>query len=315
VMALRTRKDLFKYTTNINTKMIYPTSRLVSDLTGFIVPPNKAIVGGNAFAHSSGIHQDGALKERTTYEIINPEDIGVPVSEIVLSARSGRHGLRHRLEELGFVLEEQEFERVYQRFLDVADKKSVVDDRDLEAIVSGETWPFLFETYELERLQVVCGSGVLPTATVCLQGVDGKSTCFTAIGNGPVDSAFKAMDAIIGEKVELTEYVAQAITTGMDALGKVTTRIRTDIPVNGAEQTVSRYFMGRGADTDVVTASAKAYLFALNRMLAAKQQARATRKASQEDMQRSLDEMHAKHGSAHVNDYWGIGVMRQEDLK
>jgi len=315
VMALRTRKDRYSFSTNINAKMIYPTSRLVSDLTGFIVPPNKAIVGGNAFAHSSGIHQDGALKERATYEIINPEDIGVPVSEIVLSARSGRHGLRHRLEELGFTLEEQEFERVYQRFLEVADKKSVVDDRDLEAIVSGETWPFLFETYELERLQVVCGSGVLPTATVCLQGVDGKSVCHTAIGNGPVDSAFRAIDAIVGEKVELLEYVVQAITTGIDALGKVTTRIRADIPINGGEQTTSRCFMGRGADTDIITASAKAYLFAINRMLAAKQQARATRKASEEDVQRSLDEMHAKHGTAHVNDYWGIGVMREEGLK
>lgn len=315
VMAIHTRKDLFKFTTGINTKLIYPLSRLVSDLTGFVVPPNKAIVGSNAFAHSSGIHQDGVLKNRTTYEIINPEDIGVPMSEIVLSARSGRHALRHRLEELGYTLSEEEFERVYQRFLEVADKKPVVDDRDLEAIVSGETWPFLFETYELSRLQVVCGTNVMPTATVCLQGVDGKVNCYTATGVGPIDAAFKAIDAIVGEKVELVEYNVQAITEGIDALGKVTARIKAEIPVNGNEETVTRYFMGRGADLDIVTASAKAYLFAVNRMLAAKQQARNVRKEASEQLKSSLDEMQAKHGSAHVNDYWGIGVMRDEELK
>ena len=315
VMAIRTRADLFGYTTGINTRMIYPASRLVSDLTGFHVQPNKAIVGANAFAHSSGIHQDGALKERATYEIINPEDIGVPMSEIVLSARSGRHGLRHRLQELGYTLEEQEFERVYQRFLEVADKKSVVDDRDLEAIVSGETWPFMFETYELNRLQVICGTNVMATATVCLQGVDGKITCHTAVGVGPIDATYKAIDALVGEKVELVEYTVQAITEGMDALGKVTARIKAEIPVNGGEETIVRHFMGRGADTDIITASAKAYLFAINRMLAARQHARNRRTAATEDLQRSLDQMHATHGSAHVNDYWGIGVMREEELK
>ena len=315
VMALRTRQDVFGFTTGIKTKMIYPASRLVSNLTGFSVQPNKAIVGSNAFAHSSGIHQDGALKERTTYEIINPVDIGVPLSEIVLSARSGRHGLRHRLEELGYTLEEQGFERVYQRFIEVADKKSVVDDRDLEAIVSGETWPFMFETYELNRLQIICGTTVMPTATVCLQGVDGNVICHTATGVGPIDATYKAIDEIVDEEIELLEYTVQAITEGMDALGKVTARIQVEIPANGGDEKVLRQFMGRGTDTDILTASAKAYLFAVNRMLAAKQHARTRRESATEDLQRSLDEMHATHGSAHVNDYWGIGVMREEELK
>jgi 2-isopropylmalate synthase len=315
VMAIHTRRDLFDFTTGINTKLIYPISRLVSDLTGFVIPPNKAIVGSNAFAHSSGIHQDGMLKHRSTYEIINPEDIGVPVSEIVLSARSGRHALRHRLQELGYTLSEQEFERVYQRFLEVADKKPVVDDRDLEAIVSGETWPFMFETYELTRLQVVCGTNVMPTATVCLQSVDGKEICHTATGVGPIDATYKAIDAIVGEKVELVEFTVQAITEGIDAMGKVTTRIKAELPVNGGDEKVTRYFMGRGADLDIVTASAKAYLFALNRMLAAKQQTRNARKEAAEQIKQTLDQMQATHGSAHVNDYWGIGVMREEELK
>jgi 2-isopropylmalate synthase len=315
VMSLHTRRDMFGLTTGINTKMVYPISRLVSDLTGVVVQPNKAIVGANAFAHSSGIHQDGALKERSTYEIINPETIGVPMSEIVLSARSGRHGLRHRLEELGYTLEEQEFERVYQRFLEIADKKSVVDDRDLEAIVSGETWPFMFETYELNRLQIICGTNVMPTATVCLQGVDGNVVCKTATGVGPIDATYRAIDAIVEEEIQLLEYTVQAITEGMDAMGKVTARIQVAIPASGGEEKVLRQFMGRGADMDILTASAKAYLFAVNRMLAAKQHSRSRRESATEDLQRSLDEMHAKHGSAHVNDYWGIGVMREEELK
>ena len=315
VMALRTREDVFGFTTDINTKMIYPASRLVSNLTGFSVQPNKAIVGANAFAHSSGIHQDGALKDRTTYEIINPVAIGVPLSEIVLSARSGRHGLRHRLEELGYTLEEQQFERVYQRFLEIADKKSVVDDRDLEAIVSGETWPFMFETFELNRLQIMCGTNVMPTATVCLQGVDGKIVCHTDTGVGPIDATFHAIDALVDEDIELLEYTVQAMTEGMDAMGKVTTRIQVKIPANGGDEKVKRQFMGRGADMDILTASAKAYLFAVNRMLAAKQHSTARRQSATEDLQRSLDEMQATHGSAHVNDYWGIGVMREEELK
>ena len=188
VMALKTRRDVFGVDTRINTRRIYPLSRLVSQLTGIPVQPNKAIVGANAFAHSSGIHQDGVLKERTTYEIINPRDVGAPDSAIILSARSGRHGLRHRLEELGYTLDEEQFEKVYQRFLEVADRKKTVDTRDLEAIVSDEARLFFEETYHLEQVQVTCGNLSIPTATVCIKGPDGQIYCDADHGTGPVDA-------------------------------------------------------------------------------------------------------------------------------
>jgi 2-isopropylmalate synthase len=270
VMALHTRRDVFGVTTDINPRLIYPASRLVSNLTGIVVQPNKAIVGANAFAHSSGIHQDGVLKERTTYEIINPRDVGVPDSEIVLSARSGRHGLRHRLEQLGYSLDgEGQFEKVYQRFLEVADKKKTVDTRDLEAIVADEAQMFFEETYHLEHIQVSCGDHSIPTATVSIRGPDGQVFCDADHGAGPVDAVYRAINRVIGEPNELIEFSIQAVTEGIDAVGRVTIRIEADDPVseNGVER---RVFSGRGADTDIVVASAKAYMFALNRLLAAR---------------------------------------------
>jgi 2-isopropylmalate synthase len=272
VMALHTRRDAFQVMTGINTRMLYPASRLVSHLTGIVVQPNKAIVGANAFAHSSGIHQDGVLKERTTYEIINPRDVGVPDSEIILSARSGRHGLRHRLEELGYTLHEEEFEKVYQRFLEVADKKKTVDTRDLEAIVADEVQVFFEETYHLEHVQVSCGSHSIPTATVRIRGPNGQIFCDADHGSGPVDAVYRAINRVIGEPNELIEFSIQAVTEGIDAVGRVTIRIEADDPVseNGVER---RVFSGRGADTDIVVASAKAYMFALNRLLAARHEA------------------------------------------
>jgi 2-isopropylmalate synthase len=272
VMALHTRRDAFQVMTGINTRMLYPASRLVSHLTGIVVQPNKAIVGANAFAHSSGIHQDGVLKERTTYEIINPRDVGVPDSEIILSARSGRHGLHHRLEELGYTLHEEEFEKVYQRFLEVADKKKTVDTRDLEAIVADEVQVFFEETYHLEHVQVSCGSHSIPTATVRIRGPNGQIFCDADHGSGPVDAVYRAINRVIGEPNELIEFSIQAVTEGIDAVGRVTIRIEADDPVseNGVER---RVFSGRGADTDIVVASAKAYMFALNRLLAARHEA------------------------------------------
>jgi len=272
VMALKTRRDVFNVTTDVNTRLLYPASRLVSSLTGIIVQPNKAIVGDNAFAHSSGIHQDGVLKERTTYEIINPRDVGVPDSEIVLSARSGRHGLRHRLEELGYTLDEEEFEKVYQRFLKVADKKKTVDTRDLEAIVADEVQMFFEETYKLEHVQVSCGDHSIPTATVRIRGPDGQVYCDADHGTGPVDAVYRAINRVIGESNELIEFSIQAVTEGIDAVGRVTIRIEAEDPVseNGVER---RVFSGHGADTDIVVASAKAYMFALNRLLAARREA------------------------------------------
>jgi 2-isopropylmalate synthase len=272
VMALRTRRDHYGLETGVDARRIYPISRLVSQLTGIPVQPNKAVVGTNAFAHSSGIHQDGVLKERTTYEIMNPRDVGVPDSEIVLSARSGRAGLRHRLAELGYTFQEDQFEKLYERFLRVADKKKTVDTRDLEAIIADEVQVFFKETYHLEQVQVACGDRSIPTATVSIRGPDGQVTCDADHGAGPVDAVYRAINRVIGEPNELIEFSIQAVTEGIDAVGRVTIRIQAEDPVkeNGFER---RVFSGRGSDTDIVVASAKAYMFALNRLIAARREA------------------------------------------
>jgi len=267
VMALTTRYDVFDLETGIDTRRIYPVSRMVSQLTGIPVQPNKAIVGANAFAHSSGIHQDGVLKERTTYEIMNPHDVGAPESAIVLSARSGRHGLRHRLAELGYALDEEQFEKVYQRFLEVADKKKTVDTRDLEAIVADEAQMFFEETYHLEQIQVSCGDRSIPTATVRVRRPDGSIVCDADHGTGPVDAVYRAINRVIGEPNELIEFSIQAVTEGIDAVGRVTIRVQAEEPVNGGKRQI---FSGHGADTDIIAASAKAYMFALNRLIAAR---------------------------------------------
>lgn len=270
VMALKTRHDLFNIGSRVDTSRLYPVSRLVSHLTGIPVQPNKAIVGANAFAHSSGIHQDGVLKERTTYEIIDPRDVGVPDSEIILSARSGRHGLRHRLSELGYELDDEKFEKVYHRFLEVADKKKTVETRDLEAIVADEAEVFFQESYHLEHIQISCGDHSIPTATVRIKGPDGETYCDADHGSGPVDAVYRAINRVIGEPNELIEFSIEGITEGIDAVGRVTIRIQTDEPVNGEARTV---FSGRGADNDIVVASARAYMFALNRLIAARRDA------------------------------------------
>jgi 2-isopropylmalate synthase len=271
VMALRTRRDVFGLDTRIESRRLFPTSRLVSQLMSIAVQPNKAIVGANAFAHSSGIHQDGVLKERTTYEIIDPQDVGVPESVITLSARSGRHGLNHRLRELGHHLDEEQFEKVYQRFLQVADKKKAVDTRDLEAIVADEVQVYFDETFHLDHLQVSCGSHSIPTATVRIKGPNGQILCDADHGTGPVDAAYRAINRVIGESNELVEFSIHGVTEGIDAVGRVTVRIQADEPVAGTECVI---FSGHGADTDIVVASAKAYMYALNRLIAARHEAR-----------------------------------------
>jgi len=270
VMALKTRRDVYSVQTGIKSQHFYSISRLVSNLTGIPVQPNKAIVGANAFAHSSGIHQDGVLKERMTYEIINPQDVGVPDSAIILSARSGRHGLRHRLAELGYHLDDEQFEKVYERFLVVADRKKTVDTRDLEAIVNDEVGMFFQETYHLEQVQVSCGNNSIPTATVRITGPDGTTVCDADHGTGPVDAIYRAINRVIGEPNQLIEFSVQAVTEGIDAVGRVTIRVQADEPVNGG---LRRVFSGHGADTDIVVASAKAYMFALNRLIAARREA------------------------------------------
>ncbi len=273
VMALRTRKDVYPVEIDFDATRLYPVSRLVSSLTGIPVQPNKAIIGSNAFAHSSGIHQDGVLKERTTYEIINPREVGVPDSEIILSARSGRHGLRHRLAELGYHLDDAKFEKVYHRFLQVADKKKTVETRDLEAIVSDEAEKFFTETYHLEHVQISCGDHSIPTATVRIKGPDGEVHCDADHGTGPVDAIYRAINRVIGEPNELIEFSIEAITEGIDAVGRVTIRIQAADPVNGDGKSGGRtVFSGHGADNDIIVASAKAYMFALNRLIAARRE-------------------------------------------
>jgi 2-isopropylmalate synthase len=267
VMALKTRRRFFHLDTDVETQRIYPVSRLVSHLTGIPVQPNKAVVGANAFAHSSGIHQDGVLKERTTYEIMDPRSVGVPDSEIILSARSGRAGLRHRLGELGYTFDDQAFEQIYRRFLKVADKKKTVATRDLEAIVADEVEIFFEETYRLEQVQVACGNQSIPTATVRLRGPGGAELCDADHGTGPVDAVYRAINRIVGVPNELIEFAIEAVTEGIDAVGRVTIRIRAEDP--GVRRAV---FSGHGADTDIVVASAKAYLFALNRLIAARKE-------------------------------------------
>jgi 2-isopropylmalate synthase len=257
VMALRQRSSYFGVDTGIKTREIMRTSRLVSSITGIRVQPNKAIVGANAFAHSSGIHQDGVLKERSTYEIIDPVDVGVGGSAIVLTARSGRHALKHRLEELGFALPDEEFEHVYAAFLELADKKKEVYDEDLEALV-GESERTLDEVYHLEQIHFTSGEPGIPTATVELVTREGTHLIDSSHGTGPVDAVYKAINRIVGVPNDLTEFSVQAVTRGIDALGEVTIRIKSED---------GRVFTGRGAHSDIIVASAKAYTNALNRLL------------------------------------------------
>jgi len=261
VMALKMRPDVFGVDTRINSREITRTSRLVSSITGINVQPNKAIVGANAFAHSSGIHQDGVLKERTTYEIIDPVDVGAGGSSIVLTARSGRHALRHRIEELGYTISDGEFERIYAAFLDLADKKKEVYDEDLEALV-GESERTVNEVYHLQQVHVTCGEPGIPTATVELVDTEGNELIDSSHGSGPVDAVYKAINRIVEVDNDLTEFSVQAVTRGIDALGEVTIRVRSGS---------GEIFTGRGAHSDIIVASAKAYINALNRLLVAEQ--------------------------------------------
>jgi 2-isopropylmalate synthase len=258
VMAIRQRGDVLGgVTTAVNTRELVRTSRLVSSITGIRVQPNKAIVGANAFAHSSGIHQDGVLKERTTYEIIDPVDVGAGGSEIVLTARSGRHALKHRLEELGYTLPEDEFERIHVAFLELADKKKEVYDEDLEALV-GESERTLHEVYHLVQVHVTSGEPGIPTATVELLTQDGEHLIDSSHGTGPVDAVYKAINRIVDVPNDLSEFSVQSVTRGIDALGEVTIRVTSQD---------GRVFTGRGAHSDIIVASAKAYTNALNRLL------------------------------------------------
>lgn len=260
VMALRTRPQKYGFETGIDATQITRTSRMVSNYTGIPVQPNKAIVGINAFSHEAGIHQDGVLKHQATYEIMTPESVGLSQSNLVLGKHSGRHAFRVRLEELGYEMEEDELKQAFERFKELADKKKTVTDADIEAIIADEFYG-PEEVFKMEGIQVACGQMGMPTATIKLRGPDGKEYIHASIGTGPIDATFQAIDQIIQVPNTLVEYRVAAITEGIDALGEVTVRIRRD--ANGR-----RTFGGHGADTDIIVASAKAYLAALNKMLA-----------------------------------------------
>ncbi|MFN0167762.1 MAG: 2-isopropylmalate synthase [Bryobacteraceae bacterium] len=254
VMAMRTRRDYFDIDTGLDAREFYRTSRLVADLLGMTVAPNKAVVGGNAFSHSSGIHVDGFLKDRETYEIMRPEDVGFGESRVVLTARTGRHGLRDRLEKLGYALSQEELNQTYQRFLAVADKKREVFDEDLIAIVHDEIHP-VAETYVLDYLHIYSGTSAIPTATVRLR-INNELKEGAAIGDGPVDAVCKAISVVTGTSPKLARYEIRAVTSGTEAMGEVTIQLEEG----------GRSVMGRGASTDVIEASAKAYIEGLNKL-------------------------------------------------
>ncbi len=260
VMALHTRADVFGLTTGIDTTQLFKTSRTVSDLTGFLVQPNKAIVGTNAFRHQSGIHQDGMVKESSTYEIMDPRSVGIPASSLVLGKLSGKHAFRERLAELGFSLSDEALSHAFQAFKDLADKKREIADRDLVSLV-GEELRQETQVYRLDHVDVSCGDHSLHSAAVRLIGPDGQTLADAALGTGPVDAVYKVINRIIGIPNTLVEFTINANTEGFDAIGEVLIRIESD----------GGLYTGRGASTDIVVASAKAYMNALNRLIISRQ--------------------------------------------
>ena len=254
VMALRTRNDLLHFQTRLNPKHLFTTSRLVSKITGLVVQPNKAIVGANAFAHESGIHQDGVLKEKLTYEIMTPESVGIAKSSIVLGKLSGRHAFRERLRDLGYRLSDSDLERAFNRFKQLADKKRDIFDEDIESIVVEEILR-MPRRFKLVYINVVAGNVTVPTATVQME-VDGKLLQEAGFGDGPVDATFKTIKKITRTKSKLLQFAINAITSETEAQGEVTVRLEEK----------GNTVIGQGADTDVIVASAKAYINALNKI-------------------------------------------------
>ncbi len=257
VMAIQMHENELDAHTDVNTREFVKASRLVSSITGMNVQANKAIVGANAFAHSSGIHQDGVLKKRDTYEIIDPADVGAGQSQIVLTARSGHAALKHRLEELGYEFEGETLDQVYEAFLNLADKKKEVYDEDLESLIN-ERDRNERALYTLESVQISCGFPLIPTATLTLKDAEGKECTVCDYGTGPVDAVYKAVNKIVQVENDLSEFSVQSVTRGIDALGEVTVRVAAGD---------GDVYTGRGADGDIIVSSTKAYLNALNRLL------------------------------------------------
>lgn len=270
VMAIQTRPDLFKLKTGIVSKEIYRSSQLLTNLTGMHVQRNKAIVGANAFAHEAGIHQDGILKHKQTYEIMTPESVGIPESVLILGKHSGRHALDKRYQELGYELNKEELNKAYKLFTGLADKKKEVYDADLIALIQDEVKDSV-EVYVLEDLQVLSGTSIKPTATIRLRKGD-EILEDAAVGDGPVDAACKAIDLLTNIGVRLTEYSLNAVTQGKDALGEVLVRVEYN----------QRSYSGKSASTDVIEASAKAYLNAINHIIFTKDRVKNKRKGNME---------------------------------
>jgi len=255
VMALKVRRDFFGAETNIETRKIYPASRLVATITGLHVQRNKAVVGDNAFAHEAGVHQDGVLKRRETYEIMTPADIGLPASRLVLGKHSGRHAFKERVEALGYVLTDEQLNDVFARFKALADKKKDIFDEDIEALIDQQIGSAA-EVWTLQALQTTAGTNAIPTATVTLAR-EATTVTDAATGDGPVDAIYEAIGRITGVRLALKDYSLRAVTSGKDAQGEVTIEVEHD----------GRSFRTRGVSTDIVEASAKAYLAAVNRIL------------------------------------------------
>lgn len=276
VMALTTRPQTFNLQTNIDTTQIARTSHMVSTYTGMVIQPNKAIVGANAFAHEAGIHQDGMLKHHLTYEIMRPETVGLNTSKLVLGKHSGRHAFRVHLDEMGYDnMDEAEIAAAFKRFKKLADKKKVVTDADIEAIIADEIYqpPVI---WQLDHIQVSCGDHSIPTASVVMTGPDGAQYQDAALGTGPVDAVYQAINRIVGATNRLTEFSINAVTEGLDAVAEATIRIQPDDEVDftinpQTNRPIYRTYSGHGASTDIVVASARGYLSALNKMLADRQ--------------------------------------------
>ena len=253
-MILRVRKDVFPADTRIVSEKIYPTSRLITAITGVSVQPNKAIVGANAFAHESGIHQDGLLKEKLTYEIMTPESVGIPKSSLVLGKHSGRHAFRERIEELGYSLDDKEINLAFKRFKSLSDMKKNVYEEDIEMIIMDEIHK-IPERYRLLYLNVNCGNMIIPTSTVRLEA-DENVHQDVGVGVGPVDATFKIIKKIVKTDSKLVKFSVNSITKDMDAQGEVFVKLEEK----------GLIAIGKGADTDIIVASAKAYVNALNRL-------------------------------------------------
>ena len=259
IMGIHTRRDLLGVTTNVDTTQIYPTSRLVSRITGMAIQPNKSVVGQNAFRHASGIHQDGVLKERTTYELMDPVSIGWPGNALVLGKLSGRAGLRARLEDLGYVISKEDVDNVFEAFKLLADRKHEVTDRDLESLMDEEKRVAMEPvTYTLDHLQFSGGDHDVATATIRVLGPGGQLYSDAATGNGPVDAVCKAIERASGVTAKLVDFNVSSVTEGLDSLGEVVIRVEQE----------GNVYTGRGASTDIIVASAKAYLSAVNRLIA-----------------------------------------------